>query len=250
MEQHIQANLRRAASRTRTTVTVGPFLATFTPDSANPYLNYAIPVDGANPTAAEVADLVRVFHAQGRLPRLEYVSSAAPAVEAVVLGAGFAVAGRLPLMVCVPDALVNPPNLPGIEILTPISTDELFGLVSALNAAYGDDPPTPAEVAHRSRFLAEGGIALLARDSATGEAVGGGLCAVPADGATELHSVGVRVPYRRRGIAAAVTARLARLAYAAGVATVFLMAASAAEARIYARVGFHTIGEVLDLRAE
>jgi predicted GNAT family acetyltransferase len=70
---------------------------------------------------------------------------------------------------------------------------------------------------------------------------------VPIDGITELAGVGVRKPFRRRGIAAALTALLAQDALARGVTTVFLMAAHEAEARIYARVGFSPIGEVLHI---
>ncbi len=51
-----------------------------------------------------------------------------------------------------------------------------------------------------------------------------------------------------RGSAAALTARLVQLAWDAGISLVFLMAAHEAEARIYARIGFHQIGEILDLR--
>jgi N-acetylglutamate synthase-like GNAT family acetyltransferase len=86
------------------------------------------------------------------------------------------------------------------------------------------------------------------RDSLTGEAIGGGICTVPFDQTTELAGVGVRLPYRRQGIAAALTARLAQLAWAAGISTVFLMAALEAEARVYARIGFQHMGEVLDIR--
>jgi predicted GNAT family acetyltransferase len=57
--------------------------------------------------------------------------------------------------------------------------------------------------------------------------------------------VGVRAVYRRQGIAAAVTALLARTMLDRGVATVFLMAAGEAEGRIYERVGFRRVGEVL-----
>ena len=52
----VQACLR-AAIEARTTV-VGPFLALLNPTSDNPFLNYAVPVDGEAPTADDVASLI------------------------------------------------------------------------------------------------------------------------------------------------------------------------------------------------
>jgi hypothetical protein len=54
MESRIQSYLRFAASQQRDTERIGPFLATFSRHSANPYLNYAIPDDGAAPSLADV----------------------------------------------------------------------------------------------------------------------------------------------------------------------------------------------------
>ena len=92
-----------------------------------------------------------------------------------------------------------------------------------------------------------GGIVLLARDVATGEPAGAGLCTPPHEGVTELTSIAVRSAFRRRGIAAALTNRLARAALERGMKLVFLMAAGADEARIYARAGFVERGDVLHI---
>jgi ribosomal protein S18 acetylase RimI-like enzyme len=139
------------------------------------------------------------------------------------------------------------PVPPGIELLAPTTDAEILALIGAQNEAYGEAPPHPSAIEGRKANLAAGGMALLARAVATGEAVGGGQCDVPAGGITELTSVGVRVSYRRRGIAGALTARLAREAFAAGVTTVFLMAAHEAEERIYARAGFRTLSDILHI---
>lgn len=245
MEQQIQAYLRHSASRHRETVTIGPFLATFTPTSPNPFLNYAIPAADATPTPAEIAALEEAFRQRERIPRLEYIPTLAPTVEGALLRAGFTVESRFPLMICSAEQLVEVPTPDGIEIVAPTSDEELYQMKLAQNEAYGEGPPSQEDVQRFRQFLADGGIAMLARDAATGEPAGGGICTVPFAGATELTSVGVCVPYRRRGIAAAITARLARAAFDAGVTLVFLMAAGENEARIYARLNFIRIGEVL-----
>jgi predicted GNAT family acetyltransferase len=55
------------------------------------------------------------------------------------------------------------------------------------------------------------------------------------------------VQYRRRGIAAALTSRLAESASDNGVETIFLMAHGDNEVALYGRVGFAHIGEVLHI---
>ncbi len=70
---------------------------------------------------------------------------------------------------------------------------------------------------------------------------------MPLDGITELAGVGVRVMFRRRGIAGALTTRLVREAIARGVTTVFLTPAHDAEERIYARAGFSRASEQLHI---
>jgi GNAT superfamily N-acetyltransferase len=123
-----------------------------------------------------------------------------------------------------------------------------IGVIAAQNESYGESAPGSDVIRGHRLLLEAGGIAIMARDIATGEAVGGGICNTPIDQATELTSVGIRIPYRRKGIAAALTAKLVQLAWTSGITTVFLMAAHEAEARIYAHVGFRAIGEVLDIR--
>ena len=247
MDTAIQAYLRVAASRAREVERIGPFLATFSRSSQNPFLNYAIPDDGAAPSPDDVAALIDAYRRHDRVPRLEYLPGLAPSVEAALLAGGFSVEGRLPLMVCPPDQLRDLPSPAGIELIAPRSDAELLALLTAQNEAYGEGPPGPAELEDQRASLAAGGLAALARDAATGEPAGGGVCTVPANHTTELAGVGVRETFRRRGIAGALTSRLARDAFAAGVTTVFLMAAHEAEARLYARVGFSQTSEVLHI---
>ena len=81
----------------------------------------------------------------------------------------------------------------------------------------------------------------------TREPAGAGLVTVPQDGFAELTSVGVRPAFRRRGIARAVAARLAREGLERGVRCVFLMAMGENEARIYERAGFFRTSDVLHI---
>jgi ribosomal protein S18 acetylase RimI-like enzyme len=247
MDSDIQAYIRGAASLGRDTERIGPFLATFSRRTDNPYLSYAIPDDGAVPSPDDVAALIGAFRRRGRMPRLEYLPSMAPAVEAALVAAGFAVEGRLPLMVCPPGAARDMPAPAGIELIAPRSDADLLAMIAAQNEAYGESAPTTEQVAGQRANLEAGGIAILARDAATGEPAGGGICTAPAGGTTEIAGIGVRPTFRRRGIAGAMTARLVRDAFAAGLSTVFLTPGHDEERRIYERVGFVATSEILHI---
>ena len=242
----IQEALRHHAPRGRDTEQIGPFLATFTRDTDNPYLNYAIPADDAGATAADVDALVAAYRARDRKPRLEYIPSLAPSVEPALLAAGFEVEGRLPLMTFEEDVQSAAPE--GIELLAPANDDEYHGAAMVQWEAYAETEPLPANAGDGLRRTAEtGGVVVLARDAETEEPAGAGLCTAPHDGVTELAAIGVRESFRRRGIAAAMASWLARAAVARGMTLVFLMAHGRDEARIYARAGFVEHGEVLHI---
>jgi ribosomal protein S18 acetylase RimI-like enzyme len=248
VERRIQAAIRDDATRNREVERIGPFVATFTPGSRNPYLNYAIPEADGEPTAGDMAAFAEAFARRGYAPRLEYIPGLAPAVEPVLLEAGFAVEGRLPLMVCERRPESVAPE--GIDVRVAVTRDDVRAAATAQNEAYGEpDPPSERWVDGILGNIAAGGLLVVAVDAATGEPAGGGACTAPHEGATELTSVGVRASHRRRGVAGAMVALLAETMLGRGADLVFLMAAGEAEARIYARIGFTEIGEVLHISA-
>ncbi len=247
MRSRIQSYLRFAASQQRDTEQIGQFLATFNSHSANPFLNYAIPNNDATPSLSDVNALIGAYEKRERKPRLEYIAQLAPAVEEVLLSAGFTVEGRLPLMTCAAGAEKFLPIPKGIEIILPISDAEILATVTVQHEAYGASPPSTEDAKRLKDSISTGTIAVLARVAATGEAVGAGVCTAPKNQTTEIAGIGVREPFRRRGIAGALTTRLAQEAFKAGVTVAFLMAAHEEEKRIYTRASFSTIGEILHI---
>jgi GNAT superfamily N-acetyltransferase len=240
LDLQLQRYVRTVTARDRDVVRAGPFQATFAPHSANPYLNYAIPDDGAQPTSADVAALAAAFRARGLVPRLEFLPSAAPAVEAALLACGFHVEAHLAVMTCRAGEAVDLPAPGGIAVAVPETDEDLRSLRIAQHSAFGvEDPEVGDDEVRRERAsLAGGALAVLARDEATGAVVGGGGATVPADGVTEIAGIGVLATHRRRGIAGAITAALARAAFAAGQTTVWLTPGDAGAHRVYARAGF------------
>jgi GNAT superfamily N-acetyltransferase len=247
----IQSYLRASVTAgSRDVERIGPFLATFDRASDNPYLSYAIPDDGAAPSAEEVAALRQAFVRRGRVPRLEYLPAIAPAVEAALLAGGFAIEGRLPLMICTAGSEVELAAPPGVDIALATADEDLAAGGAVAHIAFGGEgEPGPDDVARTRRLLAGGGVAVLARDTTSGEAVGWGLCAVPRDATTEVVGIAVRESHRRRGIAGAITSRVVREAFARGVETAFLTPGDSGAERVYARAGFEPRTEMLHVRA-
>lgn len=245
----IQQYLRGAAVRDRDVERVGPFVATFDARDANPYLSYAIPEEGATPTSEDVAALVDAYQRHDRLPRLEYLPTVAPAVEAALLAGGFVVEARLPGMVCT-AADVRPLAAPdGIAIEVPAADADWRGMTAAQHAAFGVGEPDPDDDGpERGRErLRDGGFVLLARDAGTGAVVGGGVATVPGDGVTEIAGIGVLASHRRRGIAGALTAGLAQAAFAAGIEVAWLTPGDTTAHRVYERAGFRDATSILHL---
>ena len=148
-------------------------------------------------------------------------------------------------MTCRRGTETGAPTPDGFELTAPTTDDEVYGLLVAQHEGFGEDPPTDDSVAGLGRSLAAGTLAVYARETATGEPAGGGVCTAISDGVGELAGIATRSRYRRRGIAAAVTARLTETAFAAGAVELFLTPGDDGAERIYGRAGFRTTDEVI-----
>ena len=231
--------LEHIAASTGDVAHIGPFVARVHVNDPNRYRNYAVPALGARPTAKDVATLCAFYRERERIPRLEYLPDAAPAVEPVLLENGFCEEQRLALMVFSggADGVAAPT---GVRVEAPSTQDDCLATLAAQHAAYGEGPPSRAQVADFVASMARGTRVLAARSQETGEVVGAGLCTVPCSGVTELAAIGVIESHRGRGIATALAAALARAA-SADVSLVFLMPAHDEGRRVYERAGFMPI---------
>ncbi|MGW4520856.1 GNAT family N-acetyltransferase [Amycolatopsis sp. NPDC004378] len=238
----IQRYVRKTAPRGRETEQVGPFLATYSPGTAHPMLNYAIPDDGAKPTAAEIDALTEAYRRRDLLPRLEYFTDVAPDLENLLVEAGYGLERRVPLMTCGPADLVGRAAPAGIRLRAPESDEDIRRMRSAQNIAFGEAPEIGDEEVERLKTI---GRHLLAE--AGGVVVGGGVALEVVDGTTEIAGIGVLEAYRGRGIAAALTTRLTREAHEAGAHTAFLTPGDLGIGRVYAGVGYRPAGECVHL---
>lgn len=244
----IQTYVRSTAPRGRETEQVGPFLATYSPGTAHPMLNYAIPDDGAKPTAAEVDALTEAYRRRGLLPRLEYFTDVTPDLEKLLFEAGYQLERRVPLMTCAPAGRVDRPAPAGIRLRAPESGEDFRRMRSAQNAAYGESPEVGDEEVERLKAGLSAGLRYaLAEDVETGTVAAGGLALEIVDGTAEIAGIGVLEAYRGRGIATALAAHLTRVVHEAGARTAFLTPADLAIGTLYARVGYRPAGECVHL---
>jgi ribosomal protein S18 acetylase RimI-like enzyme len=92
--------------------------------------------------------------------------------------------------------------------------------------------------------LRAGTLAMSAAYDETGGPVAAGSFQTAGEFA-EIFGVGTLPAYRRRGLGAALTAALVRAAAELGARTVFLSAGDSEVSRVYARIGFRTVGTAM-----
>ncbi len=244
LDARLNGYLRLTAPQGRETLRCGPLLATFDPGSENPFLSYAIPDDGSEPTAAELNGFIAAARARGRRPRLEYAPAAAPRLQGLLEAAGFAVEMQPPIMTCARADLILTPPPEGLTLSAVTASADLRAATAVQNEAYaehglGDENPDRLVEA-----VARGTGVVLARD-ATGEPVGSGCFTPPAGGVSEVAGIGVRPAWRRRSVATALTSRLTALAFERGVELAFLTPGGDTARRAYERAGFRANGTML-----
>jgi ribosomal protein S18 acetylase RimI-like enzyme len=223
--EQLQAVLRATAASGREVVLVGPFTACFDPDEEMKYLNYAVPDDSASPSVDEIDALRAVFRERSRLPRLEWLAEAAPAVADALASAGMREELSTPLMACTPSELRIPAV--DVEIAVVPATDGL-DVRNMQRIAFGQPPlDVSAETAERTLAGRVGGA--IASASGWTEVI---------EGVSEVAGVATAEPFRNRGLAGALTAAAAQAAFDEGAELCVLSPGDETAMRVYERAGF------------
>jgi ribosomal protein S18 acetylase RimI-like enzyme len=237
----------RESRKGRNLMRVGAFLMLITPATKLTFLNYAIPDDDANPSEADIETLIAAFRDADRIPRLEFLPTVAPALEPALVGAGFTVEGRLPLMTCTVKTLLDLPVPDGVSFAVPSDRATLRTMVELQHDIFEDPEPVDEPTVARARAsLDRGGRAVVCLDLETRALVGAAQMVSPAGGASEVVGVVTAPSHRRRGIAAAMVSLLAGQSFDAGLSTVFLEAAHGADGA-YRNAGFRRTSTSLHL---
>lgn len=233
--ERVQGSIRAVNAASREPIEAGAFTLYRDRASDHPYLNYAVP--RAAPWTG--IDALRAACAERDLrPRLEFVAECAPGLEEALAAAGFEVEMRIPVMTCArEDARAVP--LPEGVTLAPVAAGADARAYREVGAeAFGQPPPSERELAAPPPA---GGI--LARVDVA--AVGIGVHTAVAEGVSEIAGIGVLAPFRRRGIAGAITAAASAAAFAEGAELCFLTPGDDGAERVYARAGFARAGTTM-----
>jgi ribosomal protein S18 acetylase RimI-like enzyme len=243
VQRSVIANLRLRPN----VIETGPFVIGQDPTTDSRNINYATPqLDTTDITPGDVAALVAAFRGIGCVPRLEYVTSGAPALEQLLLDAGFTVEARHDYLVCSPATLTVPPLPDGYEVAEPATDGLRIDQLAVQNEAFGGEPvATPADAARLRRQQDNGGVVLQVRDTANNVCAAGGGASPPLAGVSEVAGIAVGQPFRRRGIAGALTAAITERLFAAGAEVAWLEAGGQDAWRVYERVGYVPTGKRL-----
>ena len=239
--------------------THGPLVLFVSEGQGWPY--YARPRRGTAETitAAHVRE-VRARQRQLGVPEsFEWIAQTVPGLARTATAAGLDVAAH-PLMIS--QTPVAAPELAAGFTVREVRPDEpdLASVVAVPDVAFGHPgtspgSPGPAErdklaaerdptSLERLRHLLAAGHSVLAAAFGDEGPLAAGSCQ-SVNGVAEITGVGTLPSSRRCGLGAAVTARLAALAFDRGAHTVFLSASDDAVARVYAGIGFHRIGTAM-----
>ncbi|MFI8828328.1 GNAT family N-acetyltransferase [Streptomyces sp. NPDC053431] len=206
---------------------------------------YARPTRGhTGAVDVEAVEKVRARQRELELPEaFEWVAETTPGLRAAVEASGLVVHEH-PLMVLTAAADERPAPPEDVTVRMVGAADPaLESAVAAPYAAFGATP-TPGVAAQVAARIEAGLTRLAAAFDPSGTALAAGQHQ-PVGPVTEVVGVGTRPESRRRGLGLAVTAALVADARALGVETVFLTATDATVARLYARLGFRTVGTAL-----
>lgn len=220
-----------------------------------PYPFYARPVLGGPPPTAADVDAVRARQRELGVPEaFEWVDETTPELLPIATAAGLSVL-RAPLLVLDPARLADAGDTARIVAADDPDAAAALAAISAVahvgfgspGTAIGEAGPTERDTAltipdgdDLAGRLADirSGARAYALAELPGQGVAAGGIYQRAGDVAEIVGVATLPSARRRGLAAAVTALLARHALDQGVDTVFLSAASEDVARVYARQGF------------
>jgi GNAT superfamily N-acetyltransferase len=209
-------------------------------------------------TAADLQQAAAAMRAANRPVSFEWIEEEVPSMTTAAHQAGLDVT-QYPMLVL--DELIVPETAPGITLRLLVAEDPdllLTHVVADLafshgGAAIGEQGATERgaaldntrqdEVREMRTQLRTGRTVAAAAYDADGM-VGSARLNPVADvpDVAEIVAVAVLPAYRRRGIAAALTALLAQTALDLGIEVVMLSAGSPEVARVYERIGFRPVG--------
>jgi len=226
----IQDSLIEGLTPSRDATRTGGLLTLFHKSSSLKYVNQTVPVGDV--FRADLEELKQECASRDRSPFFEFHLELWPAVPPLLEEAGFVRLNTLPVMGI---ARADWGGYPSDIEVRDCTRDDLTNLHRVGALSFGGDPDEPEDQGLANAIEAGRMLACLA--FCDGKPVGLGL-AVGTKKIREIAGVGTLPEYRRRGVAAAVNARLADRFFALGGELAWLTPGNDEARRVYERVGF------------
>ena len=152
-----------------------------------------------------------------------------------------------PVLACTAQTFRPMPAPSGLEFVVLSQYTSLPDVQEGLDTnAWGFDPAAPAATeADAEAFRAQLITNRVFTAKLNKQPVAAGMFTPPIDGIAELVGMTTLAPYRRRGIAAALTSEIVRVAFAHQVDTVILQTNNPVAYRVYPRIGFLPIARLV-----
>ncbi len=246
--QRLQGYLHTIMQVGRESLVIGGltlYLEGFDPDVG---ANYALP-NRPNPniTPSAFERIERVSAKRAQLICFQWLDTYAPGLTKQLSGMGYVQQEALPLLVCQPGQLRPPAEGAALEFVVMNEEASLEDLAEHWNINQRGFNPLPMLVEPNEveyfRSTLTTSRAFTARLDGMG--VSSGMYTDIRDGVTELMGIATLQAYRRRGIGGALTAFATQSAFADGATLAFLTAASEEASRVYQRVGFGLVGDLV-----
>lgn len=243
----VQTYLRHRATESMGCHSCQPFSVFTNPNEQQS--SFAIPDMPVDKAISQVITELQVYANKRNIPaRIQAIEEYTPEFIAALRQAGFGEVWRQPVMIVTPQTLIEPEPIPGLSFVTLSSQssweDVTEGWITN-SLAFDEDPVEDDHLIEKFR-----------RELATARAFTAKVDGVPAaacmfadvrKNVTEIVGVGTVAAFRRKGIAAAMSAFAVKTAFDMGVDMVFLTTESEAAARVYDRIGFKTAGWLIQL---
>jgi len=222
-------------------ISLPPFTLFFHAISASTEYNFALLDTSASGDLQDaLTRLPTPFTERQRKPCVQFIEEVFPQLTPLLRSAGWTEEARSRMMLCTPETYQYVPDMPGLAIITLTQESSLEEIREGLDTnALGFDPHAEAATIQQAEAFREDLVlsqAFTAR--LDGQSVAAGMFTSIHDGLTELVGITTLEPFRRRGIAAALTAYITQAAFREGAAQVFLTAEDENAGRVYERVGF------------
>jgi predicted GNAT family acetyltransferase len=238
----LQEYLRFQASQHREVVPVPRFTCFFNASDSSEEANYAIPdEEGCDDLQASLLRLQTVFAERDCKPYLQFIEDGFAHLQTVLQASGWAKVAQMQVMVCTPESHRPAPNISGLHIVTLSHESGVEAIRESLDTnILGFDPQAEerATIFAAEEFRQDLRLSRAFTARLHEQAVGAGMFTEIHDELTELVGITTLEPFRRRGIAAALTAYMTQIALQLGAVAVFLIAVDELAGRVYERVGF------------